>query len=203
MVNLSNKKELRARFLLQRESQSAEVCRAKSREISARLLASSEFKTSTCIHFYLAISTEVQTREMIEEALRLKKKVVVPVIHQEREGLTLSELDDLTPEMLQPGPFGIFQPRPEFQKEVAPNEVDLWIVPGVAFDHRGNRLGFGGGYYDRLLSRAGGWAIGLAFDFQVVDDFLPAVQTDHPVDRIVTETRTILCHGAESGSKEN
>jgi 5-formyltetrahydrofolate cyclo-ligase len=197
-----SKKEIRAGLLLKRKALSAEECRLKSREIEKRLLASSEFNTAQTIHFYLAMAVEVQTEEMIRETLRRKKRVVVPLVQPETNSLILSELVDLHPSHLQPGPHGISEPRLQYQKRVDPKEVDLWVIPGVAFDETGNRLGFGGGYYDRLLSSAGGRKIGVAFEFQVVDR-LPIEETDHPVDLIMTEARTIYTKGEKGAGETN
>jgi 5-formyltetrahydrofolate cyclo-ligase len=189
----SKKKEIRAKLLLQRGALPVEVCKEKSKEISDRLLASPTFKSAQTIQCYLANATEVQTEGFLREMLRLKKRVVVPVVHPNNRLFSLSELADLNPDLLQPGPFGILQPRSPFLREVLPSEIDLWILPGVAFDENGNRLGFGGGYYDRLLADRWAEAIGLAFDFQVMGAPLPIEENDRPVDQIVTETRTIFC----------
>lgn len=194
----SKKKEIRAKLLLQRGALPLEVCREKSREISNRLLASPEFKAAGVIQCYLANATEVQTTWVIQEALRLKKRVVAPVIHSNNRLLSLSELADLNPDVLRPGPFGILQPRSPFLREVQASEVDLWILPGVGFDEEGNRLGFGGGYYDRFLADRRREAIGLAFDFQIVER-LPVGENDRPVDQIVTESRTIFCRSGKGG----
>lgn len=202
MGDLSNKKEIRAALLLKRKALSPQECRLKSREITKRFVASPDFISARTVHFYLAAAAEVQTEEMIREALRKKKRVVVPVVQPAAKSLFLSELVDFDLSRLQPGPYGIFEPRPEDRKTVDPKEVDLWIVPGVAFDAVGNRLGFGGGYYDRLLSGARGRKIGVAFEFQVVDR-LPIEETDHPVDQIITETRTIYIKGERSAGKTN
>ena len=201
MDTASKKKEMRARLLLQRGDLPTEVCAAKSREISNRLLASPEFQTARAVQCYVANAAEVQTERVILEALRLKKRVIVPVIHPNNRSFSLSELADLHPDILQPGPFGILQPRPSFLREVQPSEIDLWILPGVAFDEDGNRLGFGGGYYDRLLTGRQGEAIGLAFDFQIMVERLPVEGNDRPVDQIMTETRTIFCRSTKGGGK--
>lgn len=202
MGDSQDKKEIRAGLLLKRKALSEGERRLKSREIAKRLLASPEFTAAQTVHFYLATAVEVQTEEMIREALRMKKRVVVPVVQPESKLLTLSELIDLQPSQLQPGPYGISEPRPPYQRRVDPKEVELWVVPGVAFDATGNRLGFGGGYYDRLLSVAKGKKIGVAFEFQVVDR-LPIEETDHPVDLIMTEARTIYSRGGKSAGETN
>lgn len=202
MGHFPNKKEIRAGVLLKRKTLSSEECRLKSGEIAKRFLASSEFKAAHTIHFYLAAAAEVQTDEMIREALRMEKRVVVPMVQPETKSLALSELIDLDPSKLQPGPYGISEPRPEYRIKIDPQEVELWIVPGVAFDETGNRLGFGGGYYDRLLPSARGRKVGVAFEFQVLDR-LPIEETDHPVDLIVTEKRTIYIQGDKSAGETN
>lgn len=202
MVDPPNKKEIRADLLLKRKALSLEECRLKSREIAKQLLASSEFNAAQTIHFYLATAVEVQTEEMIRETLRRKKRVVVPLVRPETNALTLSELIRFDPSQWQPGPYGIPEPRPQYQRKVDPKEVDLWVVPGVAFDGTGNRLGFGGGYYDRLLSGARGKKVGVAFEFQVVDR-LPIEKTDHPVDLIITEARAIYAKGEKGAGETN
>lgn len=194
MDHPSDKKAIRARLLLQRNSLSREERRNKSEAISERVLSASEFAAAQTVHFYLASKAEVQTERMIEEALRRGKRVVVPVVTPQTNGMTLSELIDSHPSRLQLGPFDILEPRPAFRKTVDPRRVDLWIIPGVCFDEAGNRLGFGRGYYDRLLAGASGKKIGVAFEFQIVPR-LPAEPTDHPVDQIITEMRTIDCRG--------
>jgi 5-formyltetrahydrofolate cyclo-ligase len=198
----SKKKEMRAQLLLQRGALPVEVCQAKSLEISSRLLASPEFKAARVIQCYLAVATEAQTAQVIRQALRLKKRVAVPITDPNKRMLSLSELADLNPDMLQPGPFGILQPRPSSFRAVQPSEIDLWLLPGIAFDEEGNRLGFGGGYYDRFLPGRRGAAIGLAFDFQIVES-LPVEENDHSVDQVITEKRTIFCRSQNGGGKTN
>ncbi len=195
-----NKKEIRADLLLKRRTLYKEECRLKSQEIARQLLDSPELASARTIHFYLATAAEVQTEEMIRGALRMKKRVVVPVVEPETNSLVLSEWIDLRPSQLQPGPYGILEPQPQYRKRVDPEEVDLWVIPGVAFDTTGNRLGFGGGYYDRLLSGTRGKKIGVAFEFQIIDR-LPVEPTDHPVDLIITESRKMDTKGEQGAGK--
>lgn len=202
MDTASRKKEIRAQLLLQRGALPAEVCQAKSHEISNRLLTSPEFKAARVIQCYLAIATEVQTARVIQEALRLKKRVAVPITDPNKRMLSLSDLADLNPDTLQPGPFGILQPRPSSFRPIQPSEIDVWILPGIAFDEEGNRLGFGGGYYDRFLPGRRGAAVGLAFDFQIVKS-LPVEVNDHSIDQVITEKRTIFCRSEKGGGKTN
>ncbi|MEO8214060.1 MAG: 5-formyltetrahydrofolate cyclo-ligase [Myxococcales bacterium] len=98
---------------------------------------------------------------------------------------------------LRPGRFGIWEPDPSCP-EVAAGEVEVMLVPGLAFDDHGNRLGFGGGYYDEVLAGKGGgrpgFVVGVGYDFQVVDN-VPADARDARVDCLVTDARVIRCHG--------
>ena len=94
---------------------------------------------------------------------------------------------------LEPGFFNILTPKKEFQRFIDPQEIDLVIVPGVAFKKDGYRVGYGGGYYDRFLSKIPDVpTIAIAFSLQMVDD-LPSDSFDIPVDYIYTEESIIVC----------
>ncbi|MFQ5780381.1 MAG: 5-formyltetrahydrofolate cyclo-ligase [Nitrospiria bacterium] len=192
LYGASPKKEIRSKLLHLRRGLTAAAREEKSREITKRLLVMPVFSAAQSIHFYLSNPKEVQTDSMIREALRVGKRIVVPVVHPEDRSLSFSELADFNPNKMQLGPFGIRHPRPPFIKEVALSEVDLWIVPGVAFDSCGSRIGYGGGYYDRVLSHVKEEVIGLAFECQMVEG-LPIDENDRPVDKVITERRTIDC----------
>jgi len=188
----SSKKELRVRLLRLREGLSVSDCCEKSREIAKRLLVFPEFKAARTVHFYLSNAKEVQTDAMILEALRLQKRVIVPVVHPEDRALSFSELSGLDPAQMHLGPFGIRQPLSSFVKKTTASEIDLWIVPGLCFDAQGNRIGYGGGYFDRVLPGVEEKILGLAFEFQMVAS-VPIEDKDCPVDKIITEDRTIDC----------
>jgi 5-formyltetrahydrofolate cyclo-ligase len=85
--------------------------------------------------------------------------------------------------------FGAHEPTGE--REIDPAELDVVVVPGVAFDAHGTRVGYGAGYYDRFLRRTDAFTVGLGFDLQVVDGDLPAGTFDLPIDAVVTDERTI------------
>jgi 5-formyltetrahydrofolate cyclo-ligase len=91
-----------------------------------------------------------------------------------------------------PGVFGILEPRKESARIFNPEEIDLVIVPGVAFDEHRNRIGFGAGFYDRFLEsvRPSCAKIGIAFEFQIYDE-VPVEEHDIPLDLVITEKRTI------------
>ncbi len=124
------------------------------------------------------------------------KKVLVPVVDKESEQLVLSDLRDFDLE-LEPGTFGILEPKPSYRRIVPLAEVDLVLVPGLAFDVKGHRLGRGKGYYDKLLreislNRRDVKFVGLAHSFQVLGE-IPHERHDISVHKIVTEGGVIDC----------
>ncbi len=166
----------------------------RSHRISQRLFATPEFAAARSVLFYVDVRTEVQTKTALAAAAALGKRIAVPFCVEDRLQLFQwqSESD------LAPGTFGILEPRLELRQEIGrnvlPSEIDLVLVPGLVFDLTGERLGYGRGFYDRLLAELTDTTvrIGLAFDCQVLET-LPREEHDQPVDWLVTESRTIRC----------
>jgi 5-formyltetrahydrofolate cyclo-ligase len=189
----SQKASLRSLLLQKREKLSPEAARRKSDLVREQLFALEEFKTAALIHFYISMGHEVATLPMIQAAIALQKRVFVPVIMPESMDLRLSEF--FKDSRLMPGPRGTLQPRVDLNRRISMADMDLILVPGVAFDRNGNRLGRGFGYFDRLLGRPFNKpvpVIGLAYELQVVEH-VPATDRDRPVDKIITEDRVIDC----------
>jgi 5-formyltetrahydrofolate cyclo-ligase len=160
--------------------------RAKSDIIKARLFNEEAFKKAEVVMFYVSLKDEVNTLTMIDEAIDAGKRVCVPVILLEEKRLIAGEIRDRRMD-LERQHFGIYQPRAGHVKEVPLHDIDMVVVPGVAFDRKNVRLGRGHGYYDRFLSGLPERTrtIGLAFDFQVVED-LPKDSHDIPVWKTIT-----------------
>ena len=137
----------------------------KSRRIKAYLFSTQEFQEARTILFYVSYDNEVNTHEMIQESLRMKKHIAVPVSDVETQTIicsTLVKWDDLSV-----GTYNILEPRKDFIEQIAPKSIDLILLPGIAFDSEGNRIGHGKGYYDRLLqNNLHTHRFGLAFEFQ-------------------------------------
>ena len=165
-----------------------------SATILQRLFELEVMRQALWVKFYVSYGSEVETSGMIAHALSHGKKVAVPKVIQKKE-LLLSEIRHPVRD-LAPGWRGIPEPRHECLRPVDLGRMDLLVVPGIAFDINGNRLGQGGGIYDRVLKSAKGKVpmIALAFELQVVKE-IPVHAEDIQVDLIITEKQTISCSG--------
>ena len=160
---------------------------AASRRVAVRLRRLPEYRRARWILFYLATDGEVETRPMIRRALADGKRVAAPMTLTTRRMIKIAELTSLTRGLVT-GPYGIAQPDPRRARRVVdPALLDLAIVPGVAFDAEGYRLGHGGGYFDRFLARLPKSVsrLGLAFRCQRVPR-LPRSPHDQPVQKVLT-----------------
>ncbi|HID95687.1 MAG TPA: 5-formyltetrahydrofolate cyclo-ligase [Candidatus Latescibacteria bacterium] len=180
------KNEIRRRVLARRSTLLEEDALRKSRIITERLMGLQEYKRAAVIHCYVSKDKEVDTRCLIQRALSSGKRVIVPVTDLEKRRLFHSEIKAL--EELEKGTFGILEPKQECLRFVEPDIIDLVIVPGVAFDPYGNRIGFGGGFYDRFLAGLKVPKIGLAYQFQILDR-IETTHLDVRVDSVMTEER--------------
>jgi 5-formyltetrahydrofolate cyclo-ligase len=167
---------LRRDNLADRERRSAAIC--------AQIIALPVYAAARAIHCYLAMRSEVDTRPLISDALAGGKRVVVPVVVPKAADLSHAWLASLDAGDLVAGNFGTFNPRD--LRPALPGDWDLTIVPLLAFDRRGYRLGYGKGYYDRLLGTMPMPTLGVAFAAQEVPE-LPDEPFDVPLDCVVTE----------------
>jgi 5-formyltetrahydrofolate cyclo-ligase len=160
---------------------------SKSKQIQEIFTRSRVFEESNILGVYLAHGSEVRTRMIIEQGLRKTKTIAVPRVI-DSASMKFYEIDEHSMNSLLKGKFGILEPKGmEIDLSKA---MDLLVVPGIAFDLYGYRLGHGMGYYDNFLRNKGQMTvIGLAFDFQVTRNrFLPHSRHDMKVDNVVTET---------------
>lgn len=165
---------------------SAEQVRVLSARIHGHLVGHQAWRSSRVLLGYASFRQEVDTFPLLAEALAEGKELVLPRVDPRARRLNLLRVRDLAAD-LEPGYQGIPEPRPGRCAPADPGAIDLVLVPGLVFDRRGFRLGYGGGYYDRLLpSLSGALRVGLAFSLQVVDE-LPVLAHDLPVDVLVTE----------------
>ncbi len=192
-----SRKETRERIRDLRRKQTRELIDEKSKRMQSRLFSLQEFKNARTVTFYIAKKSdgEAETEFMVKDSLQMKKRVLVPITDRENRRLIFSELNDYDKELM-PGVFDIPEPKKEYRRVFPPEDTDLVVVPGIVFDTRGYRLGYGFGYYDRFLSSLGKDTptIGLAFEFQIVER-IQAEPQDIPVHKITTEDRIINCRG--------
>jgi len=184
------KAELRRHLLAQRAMLTPADIAQHSTVIAAYVCALPAFCVSQTVMVYMALPQEVQTMLIITQARQAQKCVAVPVIRgQDLVAVALSE----TPTQLRRGRFGILEPCGT-PCVIHPQEIGCIVVPGIAFDARGGRLGFGKGYYDRFLGQlpATTYRYGLAFGIQMVS-CVPQAPHDVCMHGIVTEQGCIPC----------
>lgn len=179
-----------------RNAMTPENRHSASMQVIDNLQRLSVFNTARTIHTYVAWRDEVDNHALIAELLRQGRTVIVPKVDLAHQRLLHYRIDHFCE--LRPGAFGILEPHDSSHavQSLTSDSFDLILVPGVAFDVRGNRLGYGGGYYDRFLQSLTTPTVALAFDRQLVPA-LPVQSHDRAVQYIVTESRIIHCRTAE------
>lgn len=191
----TTKQQLRRQALARRDAIPAQVRAEKSHAIAQRVAALPQWQGADAVLGYVSFRSEVETRDLLAAALRAGKRVAAPKVNREQRRLELYWIGGLGPPWLAPGTWGIEEPVPQHCLPAALDDLDIILVPGVAFDGHGRRIGYGGGFYDRLLSEASQDlrenAIALAFEEQIWQE-VPAGEADFRVPIIVTERRVIL-----------
>lgn len=186
------KKALRQEILAARNALSGQERSAKSRAIAALLAGLPEYRSAGTVLFFASFRSEVETHDMVRRALTEGKRVVLPKVAGQE--LALFEIRDFDSDV-KPGAWGI--PEPASVHEAAREQVDLIFVPGAAFDAFGNRLGYGAGFYDKLLAGFPGSIVAVAFELQIVPQ-VPSDPHDVPMQKIVTEKRILLCRNSKT-----
>ena len=183
------KAELRKTILARRDALSGESRAALSEVIFATITELVAFRQAQTVLAYASFGSEPVTDPFLRAVLALDKVLVLPKVNRPPRTLDLFRVTE--PEtQLEPGVWGIREPAPALCAPAALDEIDLVLVPGVVFDVRGGRTGYGGGYYDRLLARcpADAALVAAAFEVQIVEE-VPMGPRDRRVDRVVTEQR--------------
>jgi len=184
------KEEIRKAVLQKRDAIPDVVKRQKDALVREQVLSIPEFASAKTIVFYASFRSEVGTRSLMEESLMSEKRVVLPKVNKTMHTLILYEIKNM--DELTPGYMDIPEPPQMDERLVGIDDADLVVVPGAGFDFAGNRLGYGAGYYDSLLSQRTKKipVIALAYEEQIVDS-IPAETHDVKVDMIVTDRRVI------------
>lgn len=156
----------------------------KSSQISQKILEIDGVKDAEKILAYIPINKEVETREIIDGLLKMRVNVFVPAFwNNNYVACRFTSWSNL-----EVGPFEILQPKHFDVLDIG--NINVALIPGIAFSKAGFRLGYGEGVYDRLFSKSRVFKIGLAYDFQVIDD-LPTEEHDLKMDLVVTEKRIV------------
>ena len=186
IVSGALKSVIRMKMLTLLKNQKEEERVKKSKVIQEKLFSTKEFKEATIILFYASFNGEVETFNMMQEAQKSGKRIALPKILKNQKRITVSLIEDLGKELVD-GPYGIKEPTESRLRPLDLKDIDLAIIPGVAFDKGNNRLGRGGGYYDRFLSEFPSRipVFGLAFDFQILDRLPHRKGHDIPVSRVI------------------
>ena len=174
-----NKKELRAQIKAAKRAMSAQQIDALSADLCRQFLETEEYRNAKTVYGYLPYNQEVRTWALLEQALRDGKKVAVPKVYGEE--MRFIYMDDLS--AVAEGYAGI--PEPVADGPVADDVTALVLMPGLAFDKEGHRIGYGGGFYDRFLEDEPEHpTVALCYHFQMLDH-LDTEEHDIPVDRVL------------------
>lgn len=182
---LESKAELRKEMLKRLKLQSVSDRSAKSESIGRKLLDHPDFTGSRTVMFYLSQSFEVDTIQLFHDSLK-RQCVLVPYVDRSEGGLVAVKVKHPEEELVK-GSYGILEPRAELVEPFDVHQIDLVLVPGLAFDGKGRRLGRGKGYYDRFLTSLSPQTkrLGLCFDFQLVKQ-VPSSEHDTCVHEVIT-----------------
>lgn len=190
-VSNISKHILRQNMIAKRQRMSYDEIATKSEQIKKQLFELDVFEKSKTIMFYVGKGDEVQTKDMVLESMKMGKIVSVPYMENGNREMHASLLKNFDRDLVN-SKYGILSPKKESYRPINTSSLDLIVVPCVCFDRNGNRIGRGGGYYDRFLKSVSQktMLMGLAFDFQVVDK-VEHNEKDIPVHIIITEMRIL------------
>lgn len=183
----SNKAAIRGAALARRDGLPPELRRDYGRRIIDRVLALESFRRARSVLAYSSFGSEPETAPLLAAALDSGKRLLLPRVNRAESCLEIREVGDLDTG-LRAGVWNILEPDPDLCAVCAPEQIDFILVPGAAFDRRGERIGYGRGYYDKLLASCVSAApkVAGAFEVQVIDK-IPMEPHDIAVDLLITE----------------
>ena len=180
---MRNKKEIRKHFLNVRANIPDCEKEYKSEKIAEKLLKLPEYKSAETVFIYVSLKNEAGTLKLIEKMRADNKKIAVPLCNVKKHTMSAVVINSL--DELKKGAYSILEPESS-DRAISADMIDFAVIPAVAFDMQNNRLGMGGGYYDRFLSKFSGTSVGIAFSECVVD-CLPVEEYDKKVDIVLSE----------------
>ncbi|WP_338789078.1 5-formyltetrahydrofolate cyclo-ligase [Metabacillus sp. FJAT-53654] len=183
-----DKKHLRTLIKQRLAEMSEETFRHYSKDIHQQLFSLQSWKESHTIAVTISNGREVDTTNIIERAWQDKKRIVVPKCDPKTNTMEFRQITSF--DQLERVFFGLLEPKVLETEKVSPNQIDLMIIPGICYDRRGYRIGYGGGYFDRYLTHYKNDTLSLAFSMQIVEK-VPTEPHDLPVSTIITECGVI------------
>lgn len=189
-ASADNKGNLRAEVTARLAQMSDDERHQLSIQACQRLTATDAFGHASTVMMYMPLASETDVTPVSLRCFQLQKTVCVPRVDWKRKDMVAVEVTSFDDDVMDVDEHGIRTPRDG--RPVPPSMIDLIIVPGIAFDHAGRRLGRGGGFFDRFLPRLPRTTVtvGIAFEQQIVDE-VPINDADVPVDLVVTNRRTM------------
>lgn len=191
----ARKQALRQRIIAARDNLTPSLRIHSSKHIVDQICGLAIYKSGRTVLGYLNFGSELASEMWVRQAQTDGKRVLLPRVNKASKHLELFEVKDIDHDVAA-GAYGIREPIVErCARFEALGEIDLILMPGVAFDREGGRLGYGGGYFDRLLAHLPHRPVSIAgaFAMQVVTE-IPQESTDHKIDWLVTENETIRCN---------
>lgn len=189
---IESKKDIRERYLRQRLELTSSDVAQRSKGVFRKIIGLGEITKKNNFALYLATKNEVDTKPIINKLVTLGKNVFLPRYFESEKTYFFVRFSDFRD--LEVGYWGILQPKNRYPRPKGRGsrslEIEVVFVPGIAFDRKGTRLGWGMGVYDRLLKDSKALKIGLAYDFQIVST-LAREEHDIKVDLVVTDKRTL------------
>lgn len=186
---MDDKKAIRKQMRAELAKLSKPLYEDYSYKIANRLFQEPAWKDANLVGVTISNPPEVDTYQIIRKAWEQGKQVAVPKCHPAEKVLTFHVLTEFS--QLESVFFGLFEPIEKRTEMIRTEDIDLLLVPGLAFTKSGNRLGFGGGYYDRFLQSYQGETISLAFSCQMISE-LPVEKHDLPVAKIITNEQVFV-----------
>jgi 5-formyltetrahydrofolate cyclo-ligase len=193
MTAQAMKQQLRQRIITARDALPEEERRAKSEAVRARLLDLPAYRAANTVLGYMHFGAELQSEPWVARVLADGKQLLLPKVNAATRELELYRVENLARD-LAPGAWNILEPLPSCARFAPDESLDFILLPGVAFTRAGARLGYGGGFYDKLLARLkpGPALVAGAYSMQVVEA-IPQEATDRRVEWLVTENETLHC----------
>jgi 5-formyltetrahydrofolate cyclo-ligase len=189
-MDIASKQEIRNKILDHREAIDINIRNQWDEGIFNNLINSEWYKKANTIFAFVSFKSEADTHKIIKHAIKDRKIICVPRIESKQKGIEIFKIDGFN--QLKKGYFGILEPD-ESCTEVDKKDIDLILMPGVAFDRQGGRVGYGAGFYDKFLSDMNNNVnkIAVAYHFQVLHD-IPMDEHDVRIDGIITEEESIF-----------